>query len=253
MKRIVIISLWFLTSMAFSQPMITKVIELNYLSADKVIQLIQPLLQSGEQLSGSGQTLIVKVSPHTLTQVREVLHQIDLPPVTFNIAVYQGDANWLSAQNSNSTVYSTHSPSEEQRSQSIKVMSGQSAVVNTDQQVPIISAVSGGFYPGVAYQQHQVNNGLLVQPVLRGSQVQLTIKKVREQIDPAGGQQFDNQKLATTLLIPLNKWVSLGSSEGMKNSDSSATTNSAGRPFTQNATLYIKVSIINSLPAGESK
>lgn len=39
---------------AFSQQMITKVIELNYLQADKVIQLIQPLLQTDEKVSGSG-------------------------------------------------------------------------------------------------------------------------------------------------------------------------------------------------------
>ncbi|TRG14565.1 type II/III secretion system protein, partial [Salmonella enterica subsp. enterica serovar Agona] len=68
---------------AFSQQMITKVIELNYLQADKVIQLIQPLLQTDEKVSGSGQTLIVNVSPQTLTQIRNVLHKIDVPPVVF--------------------------------------------------------------------------------------------------------------------------------------------------------------------------
>ena len=133
-----LIGLLFLASNAFAQTMMTKVIELNYLQANKVIQLIQPLMQTGERVSGSGETLVVKVSPQTLTQIRDVLHKIDVPPVTFNIAIYQGDPNWLSSQNSNSVVYSTQPQSEQLRSQSVKVMSGESALISTDQEVPIV-------------------------------------------------------------------------------------------------------------------
>lgn len=56
MKRFWIIGLLMLTSNAFSQPIITKVIELHYVPVQKVIQLVEPLLQSGEKISGSGQT-----------------------------------------------------------------------------------------------------------------------------------------------------------------------------------------------------
>lgn len=248
-----LIGFLFLASNAFSQGMMTKVIELNYVPADKVIQLIQPLVQPGEKISGSGQTLIVSVSSQTLTQIRSVLHQIDVPPVTFNVSVYQGDPNWLSAQNSNDVSYSTQSPSEVQRSQSVKVMNGQTAMISTDQQIPIVTAVGGGFYPGVAYQQHNINNGLLVMPVMQGSQVKLSVKRVRQQQNAAGGQQFDNQQVDTTIMAPLNKWVSLGSAEGAQDPDSSSTSYSAGRSFSQNSTLYIRVTIINGMPSGGSK
>ncbi|WP_454782909.1 type II/III secretion system protein [Legionella sp. WA2022007384] len=245
MKRFWLISLLLLAHNVFSQT-ITKVIELHYVPVEKVIQLVQPLLQTGEKISGSDQTLVVQVSPETLTQIRTVLHQIDVPPVTFNISIYQGDPNWLSAQNENSVTYSTNSPAEVKRSQSVKVMNGESAFVSTDQEVPIITAVGAGFFTGIEYQQHQIKNGLLVQPVMRGSQVELKLRRVREQQNPAGGQQFDDQNIDTTLMVPLNKWVSLGSPEGTQDTDSTSVSYTAGRPFSQQATLYVKVTVVGN-------
>jgi hypothetical protein len=253
-------------------------------------------LQKGEAVSGSGQTLIVKVSPQTLTQIRDILHRIDVPPVTFKVAIYQGDPNWLSAQNSNSVSYSTQPKSEQLRSQSVQVMSGESAMISTGEEVPIITSVSGGNggsingaagaanggvgsgnrgagagnrganrgagagngtinpyngeYAGINYEQHNIRNGLMVWPVLKGSQVKLTVKRVREQVNAAGGQQFDNQQVETTIMAPLNKWVSLGNAEGSDHTDSKSTSYSAGRPFSQNSTLYIKVTVINANPSG---
>jgi type II secretory pathway component GspD/PulD (secretin) len=250
-----LIVLLFLAGNAFSQTPITKMIQLNYVQADKVVQLLRPLIDSdeGEKISGSGQTLIVVVNPPTLTKIREILHQLDVPPVTFNISIYQGDPNWLSQQNSNDVVYSTNPQSQVQRSQSVKVMSGESAFVSTGEEVPTVSSVGVGFFTGVSYQQHNIQNGLLVQPVMQGSQVKLSVKRVREQENAAGGQQFDNQQVNTTIMAPLNKWVPLGSAEGSQNTDSSSTSYTAGRPFSQNSTLYIKISIVNAMPSGSSK
>lgn len=226
--------------------MMTKVINLDYIPAEKAIQLIQPLLPEGETLTGSGQTLIAKVRPDTMTQIRTILHKIDVPPVTFKVAIYQGDPNWLSQQNQNTTVYSTTPHSEQVRSQSVQVMSGESAFVSTDQEVPIISSVGVGFFnTGISYQQHHIENGLLIEPILQGSQVRLNVRRVREQENPAGGQQFDNQQMDTTVMLPLNQWVPLGGAEGAQDVDNSSTSYTAGRQFSQNSTLYIKVSVVS--------
>lgn len=244
MKRFWLIGFLFLANNVFCQTLITKVIELQYVPVQKVIQLVDPLLQPEEKISGAGQTLVVKVTPQTLTQIRLLLHQIDVPPVTFKISIYQGDPNWLSAQNNNSVVYSSQSPSEMLRSQSVQVMSGESAFISTDEEVPIVSDVGVGFFTGIAYQQHQIKNGLLVKPTMRGSQVQLKVRRVREQQDASGGQQFDSQNIDTTLMVPLNKWVSLGTPEGSQESDPTTISYTSAVPFTQQQTLYIKVSVV---------
>ncbi len=256
MNKRQIFGLWLLLSFAtctFAVPTMTKVIQLNYLQADKVVELIKPLLQPGEKISGTGQTVIVKVNPSTLTAIRDVLHKIDVPPVTFNVAIYQGDPDWLSQQNSNDVSYSTQPQSEVQRSQSVQVMNGESALVSTGEQVPIVTSVGVGFFTGVSYQQHNIQNGLIVQPVLQGSKVRISVSRVRQQANVEGGQQFDNQQVDTTIMAPLNKWVPLGTAEGTQNADSNSTSYSAGRPFSLNSALYIKVSVINTLPQGPGK
>lgn len=244
MKRIVLMSLLLIAGNLYAETMITKVMQLHYIPAAQVIKLMEPLMQSGEQLSGSGQTLVAKVNPETLTQIRTVLHQIDVPPVTFNVSIYQGDPQWLSTQNNNSVTYSTQSQAQMLQNQSVTVMSGNSALVSMNQEVPIVTSVGAGFYAGITYQQHQIKNGILVHPVLKGSQVELSVRRLREQANPAGGQQFDNQKIETTVMVPLNKWVSLGTPMGAQPVDNSSTSFSAGNTFAQQATLYIKVSII---------
>ena len=245
MKKWIFLAL-FLMNSAYSQDVITKVIKLNYIQSNQVIQLIQPLMQTGEQVSGSGQTLIVRVNPQTLTQIREVIRQLDVAPATFRVSIHQGDANWLSSQNSNTVSYSTQTQAQTLQDQSVQVLSGESAIVSTDADVPIVSSVGAGFYSGIAYQQHKVKTGFLVHPTLQGSQVRLQIKRLNQQVNPAGGQNFDNQKVDTTVMVPLNKWVSLGSTQGFQNTNSSDRVFSAGRTFTNNATVYVKVSLVKS-------
>lgn len=244
MKRLCLIGLFFFASNVFSQGLITKVIELHYIPAAQAIKLMQPLMQADETISGSGQTLITKVSPQTLTQIRTVLHQVDVPPVTFNVSVYQGDPQWLSSQNDNSVNNSTQTQSQMLQNQSVQVMNGNSALVTMNQEVPIVTSVGAGYFAGISYQQHQIKNGILVHPVLHGTQVELTVRRLREQANPAGGQQFDNQKMETTVMVPLNKWVSLGSPEGAQQTDNSSTYYTAGNTFNQQSTLYIKVTIV---------
>nr|HAT8714384.1 type II/III secretion system protein [Legionella jordanis] len=239
---------------AWADELITKVIDLHYQNADAVIKLLQPLLQTNEQITGSGQTLIVKVQPNTLTQIRDILHKIDQPPVTFQITVYQGDPDWLSTANSDSIVISTSSTSQQKRRQSIEVMNGESAFVSTGEDQPVISSVGVGWLStGVSYNRRLVQNGLLVEPQLQGQKVKLTVRRIREQDSNASNQQFDQQQVVTTVLIPLNEWVSLGSAEGDAPADADTTVYRAGNQYTQNSTLYIKVNIVQKSSSGIQK
>lgn len=241
-----IILLWILAWPLWAQEMITKVIDLRYKSAEQIIPLVQPLLQPDEQITGSGQALIVRLTPNTLTQLRTVLMKIDQPPVTFEISVYQGDPRWLSAQNRNVRVISTPSRLNQQRSQSVKVMNGEAAYVSTGTEVPIVTGVGIGWFTGVTYQQHLVEKGFIIEPVLKGSQVQLTIKQVRQQDNQVTGQRFDDQKVKTTMMVPLDEWVALSSAEGAVADQPGKGTRiyTAGNQFSQNSTLYIRVRVI---------
>jgi hypothetical protein len=244
-----IIGLCFLATNALAQTMVVKTIKLHYVQADNVIELVKPLMTDGELVSGSGHMLLLKVTPETLTDIRRVLHQIDIPPVSFSVTVYQGDPNWLQHKSAD-VVYSTRPQFQSPPSQSVRVLNGETALVSMDNQVPIVRAVGFGFNSAVVVQQHPIQTSLLVRPVLQGSQVQLTLRRIRQQQNIPGSQQFGEQQIETTLMAPINKWVSLGTTNGAadvsQTSNQSSTSYSTRGSFVNNSTVYIKVSLVNA-------
>lgn len=233
----------FFSSFAFTQQTITKLIDLNYCEADKVLTLIQPLLKPGDKVSASGKQMVVSVSPDTMTQIRTIIHQLDQPPVTFQVFLHQGSPDWINTQDDD--VISSTAPSNDalQQNQSVNVLSGSSAFVSTGKTVPIITSVGAGWNAGISYQQREAASGLLVQPTMEGSQVKLRVKRLREQENPQQQQQFDNQQIDTTMMVPLDQWVSLGSAQGAA-TPSTSEVYSAGNKFSRTATIYIKVSVL---------
>lgn len=231
--------------------MITKVIAVQYLQANVLAKQLSPLLAPGETITSSGSSLIVNVSPETLTRLRPVIHQLDVPPVVFSISIHQGSNDWLNeGGNGNGSVsYSATSNREASNNQSVSVMSGQSAFVATGSDRPVISGVSGGWVPGVAYEQKTETQGFYIAPVLQGSRVRISIHRVRNEANATDTQQSNNQSVDTTTMIPLDKWVKLGSPDqgNTNNNDDQAgdaTSYSASNSYNNEAALYIKVSVL---------
>ena len=251
MRLLVVLLLMATSYFAVAKTYLVKVIDLNYKTAQEVIPLIKPLLAKGARLSGQGKTLIIKTSPENLTQIRYILHRLDKPPVVFSISVKQA-----SDQGSNLgqvIEYNTYSQEYQLRNQRVKVINGQAAFINTQKDVPVISEVGLGWWTGVVYQRRQVKDGFWVEPNLNGSQVKLTIYRLRERIDRFDRQQFDSQTVKTTLMVPLNKWVALGSTQSQRVNDNNAFVYQTGDRFTQNATLYIKVELVKQGTIGPTK
>lgn len=228
--------------------LITKVIAVQYLQANDLAKQLKPLLAPGETITSSGSSLIVNVSPDTLTRLRPVIHQLDVPPVVFIISIHQGSNDWLEQGASSSVTYSATSNTEAANNQSVNVMSGQSAFVATGSDRPVISGVSGGWVPGVSYQQKSETQGFYIAPVMQGSRVRITIHRVRNEANATDTQQSNNQSVDTTTMIPLDKWVKLGSpNQGTSDNNNAgagdATSYSASNSYNNQAALYIKVSV----------
>lgn len=241
--------LFFLMSMsnASAADLITKVIPLSYINPGEAEQALKPLLSSEETISHTGHQLIVNVSADTLTKFRTILHQIDIPQVVFKILVHQDQANWLSTSNSDDVVYGTAGNNNTSgNSQSVQVMNGASALISTGSNVPVVSSVGAGAWnAGVAYERMDAEEGFLVQPQLEGSKVKLIIRRVNSRTDNINAQQINNQNVNTTTIVPLDKWVALGSS-GQADLSSKPSTDivyTAGGTYRDNETVYIKVSI----------
>jgi hypothetical protein len=237
---------------AMASDYLVKVIDLNYKTVEQVIPLIKPMLDSGASISGQDKTMIVKTTPENLTQIRYILHKIDKPPVSFSISIKQASNQ---ATHLGSVVeYNTLSQDYQLRNQRVKVMNGQAAFINTQKEVPVISEVGFGWFSGVAYQRRAVQDGFWVEPNLTGNKVKLTIYRLRERIDRFDRQQFNSQTIKTTMMVPLGKWVSLGSTQSQAVSNgNNAYVLQTGDRFTQTATLYIKVDLLTPKRHGPTK
>lgn len=262
MNRSLAILLMIISFNLFADDLITKTIQLQYINANKIESLVQPILGPDERISGADQTLMVKVKPNTLTQIRNLVHQLDKPPITFEISVHQDSADWLNNQNSQnnefSRSYSTQSQESQQRDQSVKVMNGESAFVSTGKDVPIVTSAGVGWWSaGVSYEQRPVQQGFIVEPSLQGQNVKLKIAKTRQQQSLTQSQQFDTQNSATTLMVPVNTWVAIssaqGSTTGEQDNNNIGRSYSTGNQYDQNSTLYVKVNIIGKQSSGIPK
>ncbi|WP_133128867.1 type II/III secretion system protein [Legionella nagasakiensis] len=237
--------LMFFVGSAFSQDLITKVINLHYRQANEVTPYLQPLLKPGESVNGTGTSLIVNVSPDTLTRLRVVLNSLDKPPVTFEISIHQDAADWLDNQDDDDNVYATSSGAIAKNDQSVQVSNGESALITTGSTRPVLSSVSGGIWPGVSYQQQAVKQGFLIEPLLQGKNVKIKIRRLRGEVNQVNQEQTTNQQLDTTTIIPLNQWVKLGSAEqSQMDSDSDTISYQAGNTFSADSTLFIRVRVI---------
>ncbi|KGP63710.1 hypothetical protein EP47_04930 [Legionella norrlandica] len=241
LKRILL--LFLITSLAYAQDFIDKVIPINYANPIKVKEALNPLLKPGETISVYNQSLIVHVDKDTLTQMRSLIHQLDVAPKQLIVAVHQGNDEWLnSPQDSNN--YSTQSGQEQENNQSVQVQSGSYAYVSTGKNYPVISQVDAGWATGVGYQRMQADKGFLIQPELQGSKVKITITRDFSQQSLVNQENQLDQKTATTTLIPLNKWVKISQSRGKLNpQENNVVTYQAGNSFDTNGSLYIKITI----------
>lgn len=274
MKKYWMILLMTWMSAAFSEALVTKVIELNTISVEKVQSVMTPFLKDDEKIGGSGQTLLVKLYPDTLKQLRILLHDMDKSQSMLRISIHQGPP-----QEGNSVIYSTSSKATQELSQSVNVMDGESAFIATEESKPIVTGgnfggsvfssdggISAGnraknrpidpnngnvnageLWGGVNYEQKTTQKGFNVQAWLQGEQVKVKIERTREQENAQlqNTQQYQGQYLNTVVLIPLNKWVALGSSLDADKAKTQSETASAGNIYSNTATLYIKVNKVN--------
>ena len=232
-----------------------EVIQLKHRSAEEVIPILQPLLESGAAISGQEYTLFVRTSPSNLAQLRSALATIDRAPRQLYVSVRRGtgseeqnrelsasgtlhtdngsvSVNEPPSRRSGATVHATDNTTHTTGGSvaSVQVSEGMSAYVSTGSSVPVVTAVAGvgarrgprggvnrGFVVG-STEYRDLNSGFMVTPRVNGQQVVLDIEQQDEQLDSG---TIQSQRLTTQVTGRLNQWIELGGiSESGERSDS---------------------------------
>lgn len=218
---------------------------LHYQNVDSIIPIIQPLLKPGETLTGKQDLLILSAQPERAKMLLPIVSELDTQPVSFTVEIYQGDPDWLQAHNPSNVIVRTPTRNQQQQTQAVSVANGESAYVSTGQTVPVVQSVGIGWWNGVSYEYKNLRQGLLIKPTLQGQQVRLQIKRVRDAQSDVEQDTFENQAAATTMMVPLNQWVSLASTEGFLPANNDTQVIRAGNNMAQSGVLFVRVRLAN--------
>ena len=80
-----------------------EVIELRHRSAEDLLPLLRPFVETGGAISGQGSQLMVRASPANLGQLRELLATLDRPPRQLLITVRQDRAEERAQDNASTS------------------------------------------------------------------------------------------------------------------------------------------------------
>lgn len=208
------------------------VIDLKYRTAAEVIPVLQPLLEKGGALTGQDYKLFVRATPSNLRQLRAALEQIDRKPNQLLVSVRRSTeqevqrerarvSGTVSNRAADVSVRATESSSRDRNSgiASVQVIEGNSALISSGSDVPIVTSVVAGAgrrpFAGATTSYRNLSSGFVVTPRLRGTQVVLDIEQQDERL--ANGT-VQTQSLTTQVSGPLGEWIRLG---GVNESSSS--------------------------------
>lgn len=219
-----------------------EIIQLRHRTADEVIPVLQPLLESGGSLSGKDYQLFVRASSANLAQLRNAIAAIDKQPRQLLVSVRRGsrqemERGALSASGtlrtddaavavnepgrarSGATVRATDSGSQRDTHgiSSVRVLEGGAAFIATGESVPIVTAVVGadrhGPWVAGAVDYRELRSGFLAKPRIAGDRVIIDIEQQNEQRVQNGSGQVQSQRLTTQVSARIGEWMRLGGIE----------------------------------------
>ncbi len=261
-----------------------EIINLKNRPAAEILPLVKPMLDSNGAISGTGFQLIIRTSPGNLSQIQNIISQIDTAPNQLLISVFQGSQRELETASSSihflyqnqhiqvgagqpgmpsgtgiqarsggltvgGSVQRTQAHISDAPIQQLRIMEGASGYIETGQSIP--------YFSGRVYRQHghtivqagteykDINTGFYVQPRLNDKQVILDVSPYKETLSKRGGAGIDTQSASTTVTGPLGQWLEIGGIE----QQSTSTNTGIGRYYKTrekvSSSLWIRADKVN--------
>jgi hypothetical protein len=256
--------------------MSVEVIALKYRPAEEMIPVLQPMLAKGGSLSGLRGQLVVRTTPANLAELRRVLATVDSAPRRLLISVAQDsayDATRRGAEISGSLraeddlrltipgsagaprhgvqarVYDSRSLDNVRVTQTVQVLEGRSAFINSGVEVPVRerrtvrSVVNGRVVDQVVDDVHyrSADTGFQVTPRVAGDIVTLDVSPQREAFVQGAPGVVEAQRVVSTVSGRMGEWIELGAVTRERSSDREVILGRAGGTRTQSRSVLVKV------------
>ncbi|MBT6206614.1 MAG: hypothetical protein HOI53_01180 [Francisellaceae bacterium] len=119
---------------------ITEVYDANYVSAEKLVEVIQPFIVSGLKVATYDGKIIISGNDVQVKSLLETIEKLDIQKTLWQIQTYIG---YKPLNNNDSKTYSTGRVSDSNRLISVKAMDGTRVEISTSKVVKETSSVSG--------------------------------------------------------------------------------------------------------------
>jgi len=201
-----------------------EVYRLSYRTAEELLPLIRPHLPAGANLTGKGDTLVLKAAPGVAAEVEDLLRELDVAPrgVLIQVRVDGGASveeraiggdGRIGTHGGSGTVriYRSQGAVADNRQQQVRALEGRPAFIATSLLLPVQDrAVFGGKQSGVVERTRflTLSRGFYAIARIQGDWVEIDIASADDQAGPSGGARIN--RLETTVSGRLGEWLAIG-------------------------------------------
>ena len=214
--------LLFFQQSLWAEDNVVEIISLQNRPAAEIQELLTPMLENGEVVTGNGFDLIVKSRPERLESIRKLTQQLDRHQHNLVISVLQNSHESAAQLNAEATksirmqgmIGDTRNIESQRNMQQLRTLEGQAAHIQVGNVRPIENVTvydSGYGYPAAVSntQMQEASSGFAATPRLTGSQ------EVIIDISPWSDRFLNRASLKTqaiqsTIRTRLGEWVELG-------------------------------------------
>lgn len=258
MKNLILPLLLLFSLSAFADEVRT--FDLQHRSAEEIIPILRPMLESGGAISGTGYTLIVRSSEQNLNDLSDIIRHIDQAPKMLLISVDQDASQEHSGSGASVRgispehdtkiqLYSTQRQGSSTGGQKLQVLEGHWATIRTGQAIPQVTRrytqTPGGTRVEQGIEYRNVDSGFEVRPRIQGDRVTLDIRPFRATPSERGGGVIEQQTISTTVSSRLGEWIDLGGVAEQQNASGHGLVYSTEARGQQAHNVRIRVDLVN--------
>ena len=239
-----------------------ELLALKHRPAAEIITIIEPLLEPGEAVTGTGYQLILKAPPDRLGTLRALVTQLDSAQKQLRFTLRRASQEEIEQEvaaariearidesgpsiDISPRIRSTRRKTRAEDLQTVTGLEGSPVYISTGTDFPVGTLfpyiTPGGLaaVPGVEYRQ--ARTGFYARAQVNGNRVRVEIAPRREVLSPQGGGQVDSRSLVTEIQGRLGEWLPLGGTGETHTSRGSGITHSTGAKGRQKDFLWLRV------------
>jgi type II secretory pathway component GspD/PulD (secretin) len=248
-----------LLACSFAASAATEIVPLNYRTSDDLLPTVKSLLGNEGSVSAYGNKLIINAEPGKISEIRDLLSQLDTAPKRLLISVdtsdnsAQGNSGYsvngsVVAQNgqvsgrSQTRIINYGSTSREGGVQQVQANEGTPALIQVGQSVPITNTQTDAYgYPQSNTQYRNVTQGFYVTASVTGDIVHLSISTNRDRMSQERPDAIKVQSTDTQVSGRLGEWITLAGTSDQSRADEQGVIRRYSTQGRDDMTLRVKV------------